>query len=70
MWCLFCHLFLISPSFGASGRPCFATVVFSGYLHLYVCIWWVLSVIVITSLGKRNLILLCFSLVCNVCNIC
>ena len=33
MWRLFCHcLFLISPSFGASGRPCVVVVVISGYL--------------------------------------
>ena len=34
MWRLFCHyLFLISPSFGASGRLCFVIVTFSGYTH-------------------------------------
>ena len=32
----FCpYLFLISPSFGASGRLCFVIVAFSGYLYLY-----------------------------------
>ena len=36
MWRLCCHyLFPISPSFGASGRLCFVTVEYLGYLHLY-----------------------------------
>ena len=41
MWRLFSHhLFLISPSFGASGGGwlCFASVAFSDYLHLYFCV--------------------------------
>ena len=31
------YLFLISPSFDASGRLCLVIVAFSGYFHLYVC---------------------------------
>ena len=32
MWHLFCHhMFLISPSFGASSKLCFVIVAFSGY---------------------------------------
>ena len=38
MWRSFCHyLFLISPSFGPSGRLCFVNVTFLKYLHLYFC---------------------------------
>ena len=34
---LFSHyLFLISPSFGASGRLCFVIVTFTRYLHFYI----------------------------------
>ena len=29
------YLFLISPSFGASGGLCFLIVTFPGYLHIY-----------------------------------
>ena len=36
IWRLFCHyLFLISPSFGASGRLSFVGLSFPGYLYLY-----------------------------------
>ena len=36
IWLLFCpSLFLISPSFGASGRLSFVIRAFSAYLHLY-----------------------------------
>ena len=35
MWYLFCYsLFIISPSFGASGRLCLLIVAFPGCLHL------------------------------------
>ena len=38
MWHLFCpYFFLISPSLGALGRPCFVIVAFPGYLHLGFC---------------------------------
>ena len=45
MWRVFCHyLFLISPSFGASGGLCFVIVAFLGistYLTKGICIsWW------------------------------
>ena len=32
------YLFLISPSFGASGGLCFVIVTFLGYLYLHFCI--------------------------------
>ena len=36
MWRLFCHyLFLISPSFGASGGLCFIIVAFPGCPHMF-----------------------------------
>ena len=31
MWCLF----LISPSFGTSGRLCFVIMTFPGYIHIF-----------------------------------
>ena len=35
--CLFFnHLFLMSPTFGVSGRLCFVVVAFPGYLYLYL----------------------------------
>ena len=34
----FVLLFLISPSFGAPGRPCFMIVAFPVYLYLYFCL--------------------------------
>ena len=40
MWRLFRHcLFLISPSFSASGGLCFMIEAFPGYYHRYVFIW-------------------------------
>ena len=35
----------------------------------YCCIWWFLPRIVITFLGKRDLLAL-LSLVCNICTVC
>ena len=36
----FCHdLFLISPSFGASGKQCFVVEAFSEYLYIFLCVW-------------------------------
>ena len=38
MWRLLCdYLFLISPSFGASGWLCFLMVALPGYIHFPVC---------------------------------
>ena len=35
MWCLFCHyLFIMSPSFGGTGRLGFVIVAFPGYDYI------------------------------------
>ena len=42
MWRLWCpYLFVISPSFSASGGLCFVIVAFSWYFYLYVYMSWV-----------------------------
>ena len=63
----FSFLFLISPSFDASGRLYFLIVVFPGrlqFLLLFIKLlfaWWVLSGTMITSLGRAGCVaFLCF----------
>ena len=58
MWRLFCHyLFLISPSFGVSGRLCFVTVVFPGYLHIFFIVWnvWISGYILEKRRSRKNM---------------
>ena len=56
---LFCpYLFLISPSFGASGVLCFVIVTFPRYLHLYFCGFLCLEIIMLVlpewNVGKGH----------------
>ena len=58
MWCFCCpYLFLISPSFGASGGLCFVILAFPGYF-----LYFKSSVILLS--GRRDLVIRRRSLAC------